>query len=322
MMKAKNYLVPVFFLVLSLISFLLANRTPGYLFTEVYARFGRNILFVLALILPILCGMGINFAIIVGAISTQIVVVIAIDLGLSGMQGFLFVSSFSVLLAVLLGSLIAELLNRTKGKEMIVSIVIGLLASSLYQFLFMVVYGLVIQPRTPGILLDRGIGVRSTLNAGFLSEFVNSLFPFTVDQKVLSLFPLLIAFLGILVMFYLPGITRAMKQAAANHTAFTATVDSIGIFSKKRILWAHVAPDNTLETLHADLANELNRPETRFASHITLVRKAKVEKAPLPPLPKTGFPVRELTLFESSSSPDGVVYTELAKMPLRTNSKA
>jgi simple sugar transport system permease protein len=138
MMKAKNYLVPVFFLVLSLISFLLANRTPGYLFTEVYARFGRNILFVLALILPILCGMGINFAIIVGAISTQIVVVIAIDLGLSGMQGFLFVSSFSVLLAVLLGSLIAELLNRTKGKEMIVSIVIGLLASSLYQFLFMV----------------------------------------------------------------------------------------------------------------------------------------------------------------------------------------
>lgn len=203
MMKAKNYLIPVFFLVLSLISFLLANRTPGYLFTEVYARFGRNILFVLALILPILCGMGINFAIIVGAISTQIVVVIAIDLGLSGMQGFLFVSSFSVLLAVLLGSLIAELLNRTKGKEMIVSIVIGLLASSLYQFLFMVVYGLVIQPRTPGILLDRGIGVRSTLNAGFLSEFVNSLFPFTVDQKVLSLFPLLIAFLGILVMFYL-----------------------------------------------------------------------------------------------------------------------
>lgn len=120
----------------------------------------------------------------------------------------------------------------------------------------------------------------------------------------------------------LPGITRAMKQAAANHTAFTATVDSIGIFSKKRILWAHVAPDNTLETLHADLANELNRPETRFASHITLVRKAKVEKAPLPPLPKTGFPVRELTLFESSSSPDGVVYTELAKVPLRTNSKA
>lgn len=202
-MRRQKIVVPLFFLLLGMISFKLSGRSILFLFTEIYARLGRNLLFVLGLILPISCGMGINFAIIVGAISTQIVVVIAIDRGVTGGAGFLFVFVLSTLIASVLGWLIAKLLNKAKGREMIVSIVVGLLASSLYQFLFMVVYGLVFQPNNPSILLDRGIGVRSMLNANFLGDFINGILPFTVDNKILSFFPMILLSIGVAVMYYL-----------------------------------------------------------------------------------------------------------------------
>lgn len=226
-MKRKNIIVPAFFLALGIGSFLLSGRSLTFLFTEIYARFGRNILFVLALILPILCGMGINFAIIVGAISTQIAVVIAIDLGVTGASGFLFIFGMTTVIASLLGMLIANLLNKARGKEMIVSIVVGLLASSLYQFLFMVCYGLFFQPRNPAILLDRGIGVRSILDAQFLGNFVDGILPFTVESKVLSLFPILFAIAGIAATYYLQR-TRLGYHAKAVGSS-EAVAEKLGI---------------------------------------------------------------------------------------------
>lgn len=42
----------------------------------------------------------------------------------------------AVLLSVLVGFTIGYVLNRVKGKEMIVTIVIGFLANSIYQLIF------------------------------------------------------------------------------------------------------------------------------------------------------------------------------------------
>ena len=86
----KNNLVPIAVFLLCLLSFHYAGVSLSYLSSEVYTRFIRNTLFVLALILPVTCGMGINFAIVVGAICAQTAIVLAMDLNLSGLPILLF----------------------------------------------------------------------------------------------------------------------------------------------------------------------------------------------------------------------------------------
>ena len=130
MKHIKNNLVPVCIFLLAVISFYFADVSGKYLASEIYTRFIRNALFVLALILPISCGMGINFAIVVGAISAQMAIVFAIDLMLEGPAALLFTMSVSIFLSIVFGLMVAALLNRAKGREMIVSI---MLLKSKYQ---------------------------------------------------------------------------------------------------------------------------------------------------------------------------------------------
>ena len=199
----KHNLVPVAVFLLCLVSFRYAEVSFSYLSSEVYTRFIRNTLFVLALILPVTCGMGINFAIIVGAICAQTAIVLAMDLSLSGLPVLLFVVGVSVALSVVFGALVAMLLNRARGTEMIVSIMIGQLSSVIYQFVFMVCYGTVLHPRNESILLDTGVGVRNMLDVAPLKQVFISVLPFTLDGKVYSLLPLFIIAAFTLLLLYL-----------------------------------------------------------------------------------------------------------------------
>lgn len=199
----KNNLVPIAVFLLCLLSFHYAGVSLSYLSSEVYTRFIRNTLFVLALILPVTCGMGINFAIVVGAICAQTAIVLAMDLNLSGLPILLFVVGVSIALSVLFGTLVAMLLNRARGTEMIVSIMIGQLSSVLYQFVFMVGYGTIFHPANEAILLDTGVGVRNMLDVAPLKQVFTSVLPFTLDGKVYSLLPLLIIGTFTLILIYL-----------------------------------------------------------------------------------------------------------------------
>ncbi len=192
MKHVRNNIVPLSILLLGILAFYFAGVSPAFLASEVYTRFVRNTLFTLALILPITCGMGINFAIVVGAISAQIAIVLSIDLMIEGIPALLFVTLVSVVLSVIFGSMVASLLNHARGKEMIVSIMIGQLSSVMYQFVFMVAYGMFFQPKNKEILLDRGIGVRSMLDAKNIGEVFDRLLPFQFDGKTYSAFPLVI----------------------------------------------------------------------------------------------------------------------------------
>lgn len=203
MKHIKNNLVPVSIFVLAVISFRLAGVSGRYLAAEVYTRFARNTLFTLALILPVTCGMGINFAIVVGAISAQMAMVFSVDLRLEGAVALMFVTGASIVLSILFGMMVAALLNRARGREMIVSIMVGQLSSVIYQFIFMVAYGLLIQPRNRDILLDRGIGVRSMVDARNISSVFKGILPFRFDGKTYSLFPLVIILFFSLVLFYI-----------------------------------------------------------------------------------------------------------------------
>ena len=60
------------FVVLCLGCMLVADTSVSYIAAEVFARFSRNACLVLALIIPCLAGLGMNFGIVVGAIAAQI----------------------------------------------------------------------------------------------------------------------------------------------------------------------------------------------------------------------------------------------------------
>lgn len=227
----KRNIVPIAVLALAVLSFQFAGISLSYLASEVYTRFIRNILFTLALILPVICGMGLNFAIVVGAISAQTAMVISVNLMLKGGPALLFVVGLSFILSVVFGWMVAALLNRAKGKEMIVSIMVGQLSSVIYQFVFMVAYGMFFEPRNQEIILDRGIGVRSMIDAKNISAVFKSVLPFEFDGKTYSLLPLIFIAAFSLLLFYIQR-TRLGTLARAVGTDLH-TAEKLGIKSDR-----------------------------------------------------------------------------------------
>ncbi|NLW40173.1 MAG: ABC transporter permease [Tissierellia bacterium] len=200
MKRYNEYYVPIFFLILSILGIVAARVGFNFILAELYARFVRNGIFLLALIFPIMAGMGINFSITIGAIAAQISMLIVMDIGFVPSLGFIIAILLSVTLSIIFGNIIGNLLNRAKGKEMIASMVIGFLGTSLYQIVFMVAYGTVIKPFNKDILLTRGIGVKSMLDIGEYKDLFSNLLPIRIGDAEGSLVPIIIIIIvGIIV---------------------------------------------------------------------------------------------------------------------------
>ena len=60
------------FVVLCVVGLICSGQTVSYVMYELFGRLSRNAFIVLALIIPIVAGMGINFAITIGAMAAQI----------------------------------------------------------------------------------------------------------------------------------------------------------------------------------------------------------------------------------------------------------
>lgn len=162
--QVLRFLVPITFLIMGIIAFLGADVSFKFLQRELFFRFIANGMTILALLIPIYAGMGLNFSLVLGVIASQAAVVIVVDQMIPGSIGILSIVVLSIGLSVIIGSIIGYILNRTKGKEMITSIVIGFVGSSIYQMVFMVLYGKVIIPRNQEILLSNGMGVRNMID--------------------------------------------------------------------------------------------------------------------------------------------------------------
>ena len=64
--------------------------------------------------------------------------------------------------AVICGILAGMLLNKTKGQEMITSMILGYFANGIYQFIFLFVVGGVIKVQSD-IILSGGVGIKNTV---------------------------------------------------------------------------------------------------------------------------------------------------------------
>jgi len=166
-------IVTVIFVVFLLVGYFASpGITASSLISEVLTRFFRNGLLVVSLIIPVMAGLGLNFGIVIGAIAAVLSLILVRYHGGAGFGGLMLAFLISLPLALLFGFLAGKLYNRTRGQEMIASLIVGYFAEGLLLIFVLYVIGGVIPvdaehkmiiPTTDGA---PGVGVRATFDMG------------------------------------------------------------------------------------------------------------------------------------------------------------
>lgn len=156
--------VPILFIVISAIGIPLSRFSGLYLIREIVTRLSRDSFLVLALLLPVMAGMGINFGMVLGAMAGQIGLIFITDWGIKGASGLVLAMIVATPIAILLGYFGGAVLNRAKGREMITSMMLGLFISGIYQFFLLYLCGSIIPIKSRTLLLSRGYGIRNAIN--------------------------------------------------------------------------------------------------------------------------------------------------------------
>lgn len=160
--------VPFLFVLLALLGWHFSGMNASFVAGEVLTRFVRDGILVLALIVPIRAGLGLNFAVTVGAMATQTALLFILDRQVDGMAGLALAAAMGCALAAVLGVVIGHVVNRVRGQEMIATMIIGFIGTSLYQLCFLAGYGNWWPAGNAEIVLSRGVGVRSMVDlAGY-----------------------------------------------------------------------------------------------------------------------------------------------------------
>ncbi|WP_422487334.1 ABC transporter permease subunit [Gudongella sp. DL1XJH-153] len=195
-------MVTVFFIVLCVIGFYYSGLSFGFLVNDIITRMIRNSFLVLALLLPVMAGMGLNFAIVLGAMCAQAAVIFVTHWGIVGLPGIGVTVLLTTPLAILLGYLTGRLFNKTKGQEMIGGMILGFFSNGIYQLIFLIMIGGVIPFYNETLVLSSGVGLRTTIDlAGGLRYAIDDFWrlPFTI------------AGMGFGVLVIAHGIFRYMK---------------------------------------------------------------------------------------------------------------
>lgn len=162
--KLRDFSVPLLFVAICAVCIPLSGFSTGYLVNEMITRIGRNTFLILCLLFPILAGMGLNFAMTLGAMSAQIALILVSDWQIWGIPGVVLAMLLSIPLSVLLGELCGRLLNRARGREMITSYIIAFFVNGLYQLVVLYLMGSVIPIAHETLKLPRGYGIRNTVS--------------------------------------------------------------------------------------------------------------------------------------------------------------
>ncbi len=159
----EKYVVTYLFIALSVFFIVVSGLDINYVASQLLLRLNRNAFIVLALIIPIVAGMGINFAITIGAMAAQIGLLLTINWGVTGVPGILLAAAITLPLGAFFGFLIGKLLNKMKGQETIGSLILGYFANGAYQLLFLFIFGSII-PLNSNVTIVGASGVQNTLN--------------------------------------------------------------------------------------------------------------------------------------------------------------
>ncbi len=219
--------VPIIFLLLFFLSWQYSGMSFIFVGNEVITRFIRDGVMVLALLIPITAGMGINFAVTIGAISAQIGLIAIIILQVEGFKGMIMAGLLALLIAFFMGWIMGLILNRVKGKEMITTIIIGFLGNGIYQFIFLVGYGTFIKALNTEIMLSRGVGVRNMVDLAEYRNILDNIWVFQVGGIIIPLFMIMLVISFCLVVTYIMNTRMGQKFRAVGEDMEVSS--SIGI---------------------------------------------------------------------------------------------
>lgn len=170
-----------------------------FIANELLTRVTRNTFLVLALIIPVMAGMGLNFSIVVGAMAGQIAIVAITNWGIGGIPGIILAFALSAPLALLFGKMTGILLNKTKGQEMIASMIVGYFSNGLYQLLFLFMVGSIIPISVKGMLLSSGVGLRNTIDLAKNGDGIPGI-KYALDTATIMGMPTKVPFFNVLLI--------------------------------------------------------------------------------------------------------------------------
>ena len=142
----------------------MGRKIRNILKSERAASFPMTIGIVLALIIPVITGLGLNFGIVVGAMAAQIALFLTTYWGFTGVGGFFITVALATPIALVFGFLVGKLFNLVKGNEMIAGLILGYFADGIYQLIFLFVFGGVIAMNNPTLMIATGVGVKNTID--------------------------------------------------------------------------------------------------------------------------------------------------------------
>ena len=173
--------VPIFFTLLCLVIIIASKLDLNYLIGELISRLGRNLFIVLSLLIPVTAGLGLNFGIVIGAMSGQITLIIITFMQLKGLFGFVSALLISIPISMLFGWIVGSIFNRAKGREMITGMIMGFFANGVYQLLFLMMLGTIIPVNmntevAQAIMLGNGVGLRNTIDLSNIYYSLDNVF--------------------------------------------------------------------------------------------------------------------------------------------------
>lgn len=199
----RNNAVPIMFIIICAVFIPMAGFSPSYLLNEIITRMGRNLFLVLCLLFPIMAGMGLNFAMTLGAMGAEIAVILVADWQIWGIPGVVLAMILSIPFSALLGFICGTLQNMAKGREMITSYIINFFINGWYQFIVLYIMGAVIPIMHASIMLPRGYGIRNTVSLLNMRQCLDDLLAIRVGGVKIPVFTfLLVALLCLFIVWF------------------------------------------------------------------------------------------------------------------------
>ena len=178
------------FILLGIICLIFGKQSPAYVVSELVSRFSRNAISILSLIIPVLCGMGLNFGIVLGAMAGELGLILTIHWHMAGVAGLLVAVLIGAVFSIIFGYLTGKLYNKTKGQETLTGMILGYFAFGLFNLVLINLLGSLIPFKDEVIMLTGGVGLRDTISLSGMTGGFDDVLHLNLQTVILIVFVL------------------------------------------------------------------------------------------------------------------------------------
>jgi simple sugar transport system permease protein len=176
--------VVILFTIIIIFAVPISGLPGSYLLQEILTRLGRSSFLVIALLLPIIAGMGLNFGMVLGAMAGQIGLIFVMDWQVVGIPGLLLAALISLPFSIILGWMCGSIMNMAKGREMITGYILAFFMNGVYMLFALYAMGSLIPVMNPELLLSRGFGLRNVIDLESVRQVLDTFIPLVVPEFI------------------------------------------------------------------------------------------------------------------------------------------